>query len=248
MGSIYDETVAVSRRTMVLFFAVDTSGSMEGAKIGALNSAIEDVIPEIRRLSEENADAQIKIAAIKFDTVAEWLTSAPVNSEFFTWNYLNAGGLTAFGHMCRCLNEKLSTKAFMNEAAGSFAPVIFLLSDGEPTDDYFTSLSQLKENNWFKKAVKVAVAVGDDANKEVLREFTGNSESVLTVYNPETLKKMIRFVSVTASQIASKSSSNAVSMEHGETMPDTIVTKQEEFNKALSAMELDDIDDDSLVW
>ncbi len=90
--------------------------------------------------------------------------------------------------------------------AGSFAPAIFLLSDGEPTDEYQKELGRLKENNWFKKAIKVAVAIGDDANKDVLAEFTGNKEAVITVHTPEALTKMIRFVSVTASQIGSKSS------------------------------------------
>ena len=33
---IYDGAVEVSRRTMTLFFLVDTSGSMEGSKIGTL--------------------------------------------------------------------------------------------------------------------------------------------------------------------------------------------------------------------
>ena len=104
------------------------------------------------------------------------------------------------------LNEKLSRKAFMGDVAGSFAPAIFLLSDGEPTDDYQHELKNLKENNWFKKAIKVAVAIGEDANKDVLAEFTGNKEAVITVHTPEALTKMIRFVSVTASQIGSKSS------------------------------------------
>lgn len=247
MGSIYDEAVEVSRRTMVLFFAVDTSGSMEGEKIGAVNSAIEDVIPEIKKISEENADAQIKIAAMKFSTDAEWITTSPVKSSDFIWNYLNADGLTAFGQMCRKLDEKLSKNEFMNEATGSFAPVIFLLSDGEPTDDYYKSLRNLWENNWFKKAIKVAVAIGSDANKDVLKEFTGNKESVLTAYTPETMKKMIKFVSVTASQIASKSS-NVVAFEKNEIKPDTIISKQENFNKALSALALEDIDDEELEW
>lgn len=94
----------------------------------------------------------------------------------------------------------------MSDVAGSFAPAIFLLSDGEPTDDYKKELGNLKENNWFKKAIKVAVAIGEDANKDVLAEFTGNKEAVITVHTPEALTKMIRFVSVTASQIGSKSS------------------------------------------
>ena len=203
---IYDGAVEVSRRTMTLFFLVDTSGSMEGSKIGTLNSAIEEVIPEIRKISGENADAAIKIAALEFSSGARWITPAPMDANDFCWNYLDADGLTDFGEMCKMLSEKLSRKAFMSDVAGSFAPAIFLLSDGEPTDDYQHELKNLKENNWFKKAIKVAVAIGDDANKDVLAEFTGNKEAVITVHTPEALTKMIRFVSVTASQIGSKSS------------------------------------------
>ena len=61
MANIYEGAVEVSRRTMTLFFIVDASGSMDGAKMGTLNSAIEEVIPEIRKISAENADAAIKI-------------------------------------------------------------------------------------------------------------------------------------------------------------------------------------------
>ena len=57
MANIYEGAVEVSRRTMTLFFMVDASGSMDGAKMGTLNSAIEEVIPEIRKISAENADA-----------------------------------------------------------------------------------------------------------------------------------------------------------------------------------------------
>ena len=45
------DTIEIPRRTMVLFFIVDTSGSMEGKKIGAVNTAIREVIPEIRDIS-----------------------------------------------------------------------------------------------------------------------------------------------------------------------------------------------------
>jgi len=192
---------------MVLFFVIDTSGSMDGSKIGAVNTAIEEVIPAIREVSDENADAQIKIAALEFSTGAHWITSGgPVEADKFRWNYLNAAGVTDFGAACKALNEKLSTKAFMQEATGSFAPAIFLLSDGEPTDSWDRELASLRQNNWFKAAVKVAIAIGDDANKDVLKEFTGTMEAVLETHNSATLKKMIKFVSVRASQVASKSS------------------------------------------
>ena len=241
MANIYDEVVEVARRTMVLFFMVDTSGSMEGSKIGTLNAAIEDVIPEIRSISEENADAQIKVAVLEFSSGAKWLTPAPIEVSDYSWNYLNADGVTDFGAACRELNDKLSRNAFMNDVAGSFAPAIFLLSDGEPTDDYKGALDNLKSNNWFKAAIKAAVAIGDDANKDVLKEFTGSSESVLTVHSPEALKKLIRFVSVTASKIGSKSSNV------GKAGVDKAASKQDEFIKQIESSDILDNDED-LKW
>lgn len=204
--SLTDE-VDIPRRTMVLFFVVDTSGSMAGSKIGTVNTAIEETLPVIRDVSDDNADAEIKVAALSFSDGATWITSAgPMELDQFHWNGLEAGGLTDFGAACHALNEKLSTKAFMKEATGSFAPAIFLLSDGEPTDDWKEGLAVLKQNNWFKASVKVAMAIGSDANKDVLKEFTGHMEAVLEAHNAAILKKMIKFVSVRASQVASKSS------------------------------------------
>lgn len=240
MANIYDEVVEVARRTMVLFFLVDTSGSMEGSKIGTLNTAIEDVLPEIRSISEENADAQIKIAVLEFSDGARWLTPAPVAVTDYVWSYLNAEGVTDFGAACEELNSRLSRNSFMNDVAGSFAPAIFLLSDGEPTDEYKSSLEKLRENNWFKKAIKVAVAIGEDANKNVLKEFTGNSESVLTVHSPEALRKLIRFASITASQIGSRSSGV------GKAGIDEAASKQMDFLEQIKNAE--DIEDGDLLW
>jgi uncharacterized protein YegL len=204
--SLFDEIEAVPRKTMVLFFIIDTSGSMAGHKIGSVNQALDEVIPEIRDISTTNADAQIKIAALQFDSGCRWITSAgPIEAEQFHWNQINAQGVTDFGSACKELNNKLSTKEYMKEASGSFAPAIILLSDGEPTDNWQSGLDQLKQNNWFKSAIKVALAVGDDANYDVLREFTGTSEAVIPVHNRGELKRTIRFVSVTASKVASTS-------------------------------------------
>ena len=62
---LLDETVSVPRRTMTIFFMIDTSGSMEGNKIGAVNDAVENVLPMIGEISDTNPDAEIKIAALK---------------------------------------------------------------------------------------------------------------------------------------------------------------------------------------
>jgi len=221
----YENTVEVARRTMTLFFVVDTSGSMEGDKIGAVNSAIEEVIPEIRDNAETNPDAELKIAVLQFSEGAKWITAEPMKVDKYEWKYLQADGTTDLGSALKELNAKLSRNAFMNDAAGSFAPAIFLFSDGEPTDNWKSPFKEIKENKWFQSAMKIAVAIGDDANKEVLAEFTGNKELVVTARNPEALRKFIRFASVTASQIGSKGSSVGV----GSTKVDEVKPKIDEF-------------------
>lgn len=222
MGLI-DEQVSVSKRTMVLFFLIDKSGSMSGTKIQAVNDAISNVIPIIKEISDNNADAEIKIASLGFSTDVEWLYSEPKLLEDFVWQDAVAGGLTALGAACRELDSKLSkTHGFMSSGSGSYAPVIIILSDGAATDDYVNGLRKLKENKWYKAAIKVAIAIGNDAITEELTEFTGTQEAVFTVHNIEALKQIIRLAAVTSSQVGSTSTSSA----------DT--TKQEEVVKKMN--------------
>lgn len=204
---LLDETVSVPRRTMTLFFLIDTSGSMEGSKIGAVNDAVDNVLPILNDISETNPDAEIKVAALEFSSGVNWLYDEPKAAKDFIWQDVSAGGLTSLGAACAELAAKLSrSDGFMQTPSGSFAPAIILLSDGGPTDDYASGLAKLKVNNWFKSAIKIAIAIGDDADKDVLKEFTGSSEAVITVHNIDALKQIIRVVAVTSSQIGSKSS------------------------------------------
>lgn len=204
---LLDETVSVPRRTMTLFFLIDTSGSMEGNKIGAVNDAVVNVLPMLNDISETNPDAEIKVAALEFSSGVNWLYDEPKLAKDFIWQDVTAGGLTSLGGACAELASKLSRNGgFMQSASGSFAPAIILLSDGGPTDNYEAGLAKLQTNNWFKSAIKIAIAIGDDADKDVLKQFTGNSEAVITVHNIDALKQIIRVVAVTSSQIGSKSS------------------------------------------
>ena len=206
MGLLDNESIP--RRKMTLFFLIDTSGSMEGAKIGSVNDAIENVLPMIDEISVESPDAEINVAALEFSSGTHWLYDEPKSARDFIWQKVEANGLTSLGEACKELNKKLSRNGgFMSSPSGCFAPVIILLSDGEPTDDFMSGLNSLRGNSWFKSAIKIAIAIGDDADKNVLKEFTGSSEAVIVVHNIEALKKMIRIVAVTSSQIGSKSTS-----------------------------------------
>lgn len=227
------EAVEIARRTMTLFFIVDTSSSMAGAKIGAVNTAIREVLPELNDLSVENADACIQLACLEFSDDCSWcITPTPV--EKVCWYDLGADGMTDMGKAFDELNAKLSRTSFLKSSTGCFAPVLFLMSDGYPTDEYKAALKRLKDNKWFQYAIRVAVAIGDDADKKLLAEFTGNPELVLTAHTPEALKAVIRFVSVTSSKIGSQSSGIGVGQKGqngaAQTKQAQMATQVQEFN------------------
>jgi hypothetical protein len=107
-------------------------------------------------------------------------------------------------------------------------------------------LAKLKQNRWYQTAIKIAIAIGSDANKDVLKEFTGNIEAVIEVSNIEALKKIIRTVSITASQIGSQSST--VGAKDKQTQVVEAITKEVESTQgastAASPKPKDDLDDD----
>ena len=193
------------RRTMTLFYIIDCSGSMSGQRIGQVNDAIRSTLPELQGISDGNADAQIKVAALTFSNGASWVTSEPKECKDFQWTDINAGGQTALGEACKELESKLSRESFLKSDTGNYAPTFILISDGEPTDDFEAGLEKLKKNNWFAKGIKFAIAVVD-ANKDTLAKFTGSGETVIEVKDVDQLKFVLRSVSVSVSRKASQSS------------------------------------------
>ena len=64
MSDDFMNPAPVAKKTMILFFMIDTSGSMSGEKIQSVNEAIREVIPIIKDISNDNADAEIKLAVL----------------------------------------------------------------------------------------------------------------------------------------------------------------------------------------
>ena len=140
---------------------------------------------------------------LKFSTGASWVTSNPTNIEEFDWNDLDAGGVTDLGQAFDMLAAQLTIPPMTDRA---LPPVIVLLSDGQPTDDYKKGLDKLLHLPWGKKAVRIAISIGQDANDDVLQEFTGNRELVLQANNPESLVKCIKWASTAASVVSAPAS------------------------------------------
>ena len=98
----------LASRPLHFFWIVDCSGSMYGDKIGAVNCAIREVIPEMKNAADNNPNAQLMVRALKFSTGASWITSAPVNIEEYAWDDLEAGGVTDLGEAYDLLAAQLS--------------------------------------------------------------------------------------------------------------------------------------------
>lgn len=205
--AIYD-VEGVARKSMVMFFLIDASGSMTGKNIAAVNDAMREVIPDIKDISDNNADANIKLAVMSFSSGTNWETPEPVELDSYHWSDLSAGGVTDMGEAFKELSSKLDRNAFLQDPIGVKAPVIIMLSDGEPTDDYKSGLRELQQNKWFKKSIKIALGV-DDANMDVLSDFTGSTESAIYLKDKNLLKKLIHVVSVTSSSVGSKKAGDA---------------------------------------
>lgn len=234
--SLLEEITPAPRKVMTLFYVVDTSGSMAGTKIGTVNAAMENCIPLLKEVAVANDDAEIKIAILQFSSGNSWITpaSGPVGLDDIIWNDLQAGGMTELGGALLELDKKLSRNEYLQSQTGAYAPVILLLSDGGPTDNWEAGLSKIKQNNWFKHAIKIAIDIESGADRSVLAAFTGNPEAILDAKDEATLKKMIHKVSVRASEFQSHSKQSA----------DTITTPEEDAANIVASV-VNDVDQDT---
>ena len=237
----------VSRKSLVIFFMIDTSGSMKGTKIGELNTVMEELIPEIRQVGE--ADTEIKVAVLTFSSDVKWMYSQPIPIEEFEWVRLTASGVTSMGAAFKELSSRMSRNSFLSSPSLSFAPVIFLMTDGYPSDDYEEGLKALSMNSWYKFGLKAALGIGNEANDDMLAEFTGSPDTVVHAYSGNQLAQMIKIVAVTASQIGSKSMTLSDQAEAELSDEDVYASKQkmlgQQIQNLVNHSEGDDTDYDS---
>ena len=77
-------------------------------------------------------------------------------------------------------------------------PVLVLISDGQPTDNFDAPLERLVRMPWGAKSVRVGIAIGDDADTDVLQRFMGGDArelKPLVATNAQDLVKFIKWAS-----------------------------------------------------
>ncbi|MCL2056198.1 MAG: VWA domain-containing protein [Oscillospiraceae bacterium] len=225
------KTEKFARRQLTLFLMIDCSSSMEGGRIGSVNETMKELLPELVEM--EDANVELRLAILTFATECQWVTPMPMSPEKMAangWSYLSADGLTYFGEACMELSRKMSRKesGFMKSASSSFQPVVILLTDGEPIDNYKPGLEALWKNSWFKNAMRLALPIDDQCRLDVLEEFTGKKEAVLKpVTRASGLRRMLKTIVIESATIGSQSGSISDGDKYT-TLVETVTDVQEE--------------------
>ncbi len=200
----------ISKRELHFIWIVDCSGSMrDDGKIQALNYAIREALPHMQREAENNINADLLVSALKFSTGAQWIIP-PTRVNDFKWTDIEVKGETDMGQAMILLSEILHIPPMTNRG---LPPVLVLISDGQPTDNFEDGLLKLMKEPWGKKAIRVSIAIGEDANQDVLQKFIGDAErQPLLAKNPESLTAYIKWVSTVIQSASARPKSQEKNM------------------------------------
>ena len=146
---------------------------------------------------------------MEFSDGAKWVTPRPVPLEDYVFTRMTASErITCYGEAFDTLNEALHRSSFMDPSLGEyFAPLILFITDGEPVDvnEYPTALRRLRDNGWFNRSVKYAIAVGDEARHDetgqILASFTGVWNNVCFADEGDSLCDLIKYITTLALKV-----------------------------------------------
>jgi len=194
MGLNFDETPS---RRLPVYLLLDTSGSMAGAPIVAVNNGVGLLYREL--MNNPNALETVWISVITFAQDARRYPLTELTK--FTPPVLSAGGPTAMGAALRELGRALDTDLVPNspDRKGDYKPLAFLLTDGAPTDEWRSAAQDIKNRPTARLGTFVALGCGDKIDSNVLKEITDNVLLMRDV-QAESLQDFFRWVSASVKQ------------------------------------------------
>lgn len=181
-------------RRLPVYLLLDCSGSMYGEPIEAVKNGVQVLVSTLRQDPYALETAYLSI--ITFDSSAQQVAPLTELSAFQQPN-IQASGCTALGEALALLAQKADqevTKTTM-EKKGDWKPLVFIMTDGEPTDDLNKGLAEFKKRKW---GMVVACAAGAGANTDTLRKITECVVSLDTA-DSATIKAFFKWVSASVS-------------------------------------------------
>ena len=181
-------------RRLPVYLLLDCSGSMYGEPIEAVKNGVQVLVSTLRQDPYALETAYLSI--ITFDSSAQQVSPLTELAAFQQPN-IQASGCTALGEALALLSQKADQEVTKTtpEQKGDWKPLVFIMTDGEPTDDLNKGLAEFKKRKW---GMVVACAAGSGANTDTLKKITECVVSLDTA-DSATIKAFFKWVSASVS-------------------------------------------------
>ena len=196
MGKLKEISVSAARPLPVIVLA-DSSGSMgPDGKIEALNGALAEMIAAFSE--EENQLAEIQVAVISFGGRVD-LHLPMTAAAALSWSPMRAEGNTPLGAALTVARKMLEER----QQAMAYTPTLVLVSDGLPNDEWQQPLADLHRSARASRAQRFALAIGADADEEMLRTFLGDPEGrVLQAHEAREIRSFFHWITMSVTATA----------------------------------------------
>ncbi len=187
-------------RRLPVYLLIDTSGSMSGEPIEAVKNGLQTMQSALRK--DPHALEQAFVSLITFETSARQIVPLTEVVKFQV-PALTAGGGTSLGDALKLLVKCAQTEVVKSTPGqkGDWKPLVFIMTDGEPTDNIDAGLREFKAMSW---GVVVACAAGDHANTDLLQRIAGENVVRLDTADSNSIAAFFKFVSSSISASSKK--------------------------------------------
>lgn len=192
----------VSAKPLPVILLLDTSGSMGGDKINQLYNATVEMIKNFE--SESVKEIEINLAIITFGGSVNLHTSldSVTNIVKTPLTKFSAKGNTPLGKALEMAKDMIEDKSII--PTKSYAPAVVLVSDGMPNDSWVDILSKFIDSGRTAKSQKFAIAIGNDADENMLLQFVSQKDNLLYASDANEIAKNFKTITMSVS-VRSKS-------------------------------------------
>ena len=157
----------MGQNILPFYLVCDESASMSGDAIDAMNKALPELHAEIGMNPVVSDKTQFAI--IGFSNEAEVLLELSDLSQIAGLPVLTAKGGTNFAAAMRCLKSQIELDLDRLKSQGHkvFRPVVFFLTDGQPTSDWEVEYNELTSPSFRYRPNIVSFGIGD-ADRDVI--------------------------------------------------------------------------------
>ena len=206
-------------RRLPIYFLIDVSESMVGDQIQQVEEGMAQIIKAIK--TDPHAIETVWVSIIVFAGQAKTLVPLQEVVSFYPPKFPVGGGTSlskGLGHLMFELRKNIVKTTY--EQKGDWKPIVFLFTDGVPTDDTKTAITEWKQN-WQRTANMVAISFGSDTDTQLLSELT---ENVLQFKNSteEDYKKFFKWVTDSIKTSSVSVENNASGFELAKLDGDTV--------------------------